>query len=255
MKNLCLAGGVALNCVGNGRILREGPFEQIWIQPAAGDAGGALGVALFIWYQLLGNARQVHGSPTARRGSLLGPRFSRRRDPRVPRRHAGGLPLLRRRGRARPRDVADLIAAGRSSAGSRAGWSSARGPSAAAASSATPAAETMQSVMNLKIKFRESFRPFAPIGARASASASSSRWTTRRQPLHAARGRRSPTGKRARRAGRRARTGLDKLKVIRSERAGDHPRRLLGPRADGRRASATAASPTDAPSRQRPAAR
>ncbi len=59
MSNLCLAGGVALNCVGNGRILREGPFERVWIQPAAGDAGGALGVALFIWHQLLGNDRQV----------------------------------------------------------------------------------------------------------------------------------------------------------------------------------------------------
>jgi len=59
MKNLCLAGGVALNCVGNGKILREGPFDEIWIQPAAGDAGGALGVAQFIWYQLLGNERKT----------------------------------------------------------------------------------------------------------------------------------------------------------------------------------------------------
>jgi carbamoyltransferase len=75
MKNLCLAGGVALNCVGNGRILREGPFERIWIQPAAGDAGGALGVALFIWHQLLGNERRVE-APDGQRGSLLGPRFS-----------------------------------------------------------------------------------------------------------------------------------------------------------------------------------
>ncbi len=72
MKNLCLAGGVALNCVGNGRILREGPFDNIWIQPAAGDAGGALGVALFIWHQLLGKPRTPQPGD-AQHGSLLGP--------------------------------------------------------------------------------------------------------------------------------------------------------------------------------------
>src|SRR6476660_4232993 len=75
MRDLCLAGGVALNCVGNGRILREGPFDQDWIQPAAGDAGGALGVAQFIWYQLLGNPRTTE-SRDSQRGSLLGPSFS-----------------------------------------------------------------------------------------------------------------------------------------------------------------------------------
>src|SRR5262249_35435135 len=75
IKKLCLAGGVALNCVGNGRVLREGPFEEIWIQPAAGDAGGALGVALFIWHQLLNKQRTA--LPTdSQRGSLLGPTFS-----------------------------------------------------------------------------------------------------------------------------------------------------------------------------------
>ncbi len=75
LKNLCLAGGVALNCVGNGRILREGPFEEVWIQPAAGDAGGALGTALFIWHQLLDNPRTVQ-QRDSQAGSLLGPRFS-----------------------------------------------------------------------------------------------------------------------------------------------------------------------------------
>jgi carbamoyltransferase len=75
MKNLCLAGGVALNCVGNGRILRDGPFENIWIQPAAGDAGGALGVALFIWHQLLGKPRTVQDADS-QHGSLLGPEYS-----------------------------------------------------------------------------------------------------------------------------------------------------------------------------------
>ena len=84
MKNLCLAGGVALNCVGNGRILRETPFENLWIQPAAGDAGGALGVALFIWHQLLGNERQLP-HPDGQHGSLLGPRFSNAADSRVSR--------------------------------------------------------------------------------------------------------------------------------------------------------------------------
>src|SRR5208337_4060036 len=73
---LCLAGGVALNCVGNGRILREGPFEDIWIQPAAGDAGGALGAALFTWYQYLGNHRSVNGSGDSQKGSFLGPKYS-----------------------------------------------------------------------------------------------------------------------------------------------------------------------------------
>ena len=77
MKNLCLAGGVALNCVANGRILREGIFENIWIQPAAGDAGGALGAALFVWHQYLGNSRQTDGVNDSQRGSYLGPEFSR----------------------------------------------------------------------------------------------------------------------------------------------------------------------------------
>src|SRR5206468_3284632 len=75
MRKLCLAGGVALNCVANGRGLREGPFEEVWIQPAAGDAGGALGVALFIWHQLLGKPR-VPNPCDSQRGSLLGPAFS-----------------------------------------------------------------------------------------------------------------------------------------------------------------------------------
>src|SRR6185503_461128 len=74
LKNLCLAGGVALNCVANGRLLRDGPFDRIWIQPAAGDAGGALGAALFVWYQLLGHERTVTDGDQ-QHGSLLGPRF------------------------------------------------------------------------------------------------------------------------------------------------------------------------------------
>jgi carbamoyltransferase len=75
-KNLCLAGGVALNCVANGKLLREGPFENIWIQPAAGDAGGALGAALFTWYQYLGNDRAADEKNDSQKGSYLGPEFS-----------------------------------------------------------------------------------------------------------------------------------------------------------------------------------
>ncbi|MCX5897538.1 MAG: hypothetical protein NTY29_05015, partial [Proteobacteria bacterium] len=74
-NNLCLAGGVSLNCVGNGRILREGPFEHIWIQPAAGDAGGALGAALFVWYQYLENTRAADDQRDFQRGSYLGPEY------------------------------------------------------------------------------------------------------------------------------------------------------------------------------------
>jgi carbamoyltransferase len=76
LKNLCLAGGVALNCVGNGRILREGPFENVWIQPAAGDAGGALGVAQLIWHRHLGQPRTVTPGRDSMKGSYLGPGFS-----------------------------------------------------------------------------------------------------------------------------------------------------------------------------------
>src|SRR5262249_49793902 len=74
MKNLALAGGVALNCVANGRLSREGPFEQVWVQPAAGDAGGALGAAAFVWYHLMNKPRQGNGRDQ-QKGSLLGPRF------------------------------------------------------------------------------------------------------------------------------------------------------------------------------------
>lgn len=161
MKSLCLAGGVALNCVGNGRILREGPFENLWIQPAAGDAGGALGVALFIWYQLLRNERVV-SEPDGQRGSLLGPRFSNE-----------DVRTLLDSQQAKYRQftdeaelcnyVADLIASEKVI-----GWMQGRtefGPRALGCRSILGDARSrrMQSVMNLKIKFRESFRPFAPV--------------------------------------------------------------------------------------------
>ena len=159
-RNLCLAGGVALNCVGNGRILREGPFENVWIQPAAGDAGGALGVALFIWYQLLGNSRTPL-QPDGQQGSLLGPRSS----PDAIRIFLGKVGAVYEE---QPDDaalcetVADLMANEKV-----VGWFQGRmefGPRALGARSIIGDARSakMQSVMNLKIKFRESFRPFAP---------------------------------------------------------------------------------------------
>ncbi len=161
MRNLCLAGGVALNCVANGRILKEGPFERIWIQPAAGDAGGALGTALFTWHQLLGNAR-TPAAGDLQRGSLLGPAFS---DDAI--RALLDAAGARYRYCARWEDVcgrtADLIAAQKV-----VGWFQGRmefGPRALGGRSILGDARSplMQSVMNRKIKFRESFRPFAPV--------------------------------------------------------------------------------------------
>jgi carbamoyltransferase len=168
MKNLCLAGGVALNCVGNGRILREGPFEKLWIQPAAGDAGGALGVALFIWHQLLGKERRVV-EPDSQRGSQLGPRFSN--DEIRQFLDAQGADYRHFADEAALCDrVADLIASEKVI-----GWMHGRmefGPRALGCRSILGDARSrqMQSVMNLKIKFRESFRPFAPVVLRERVS-------------------------------------------------------------------------------------
>jgi carbamoyltransferase len=160
-KNLCLAGGVALNCVANGRLLREGPFERLWIQPAAGDAGGALGAALFVWHQLLERPRQP--SPEdAQCGSLLGPGVEDHEidqlllDENVAFRRATDSGAL-----------CDEVAA-HLAAGKVIGWVQGRmefGPRALGNRSilGDPRDPTMQSRMNLKIKFRESFRPFAPV--------------------------------------------------------------------------------------------
>jgi len=160
MKNLCLAGGVALNCVGNGRILREGPFENIWIQPAAGDAGGALGVALFIWHQLLDQPRSVERLDH-QRGSLLGPRFS---DDDI-------QSFLERVGapyrRFDKEEELCAYVAKQIASEKVVGWCQGRmefGPRALGSRSILGDArsESMQRTMNVKIKFRESFRPFAP---------------------------------------------------------------------------------------------
>ena len=160
-KNLVLAGGVALNCVGNGRILREGPFENIWIQPAAGDAGGALGTALFIWNQLLDRPRTVQ-LPDSQRGSFLGPEFSDVEISSVLNAQKAVFQSFDS-GELLCDAVAKLIASEKV-----VGWFQGRmefGPRALGARSILADARSprMQSVMNLKIKFRESFRPFAPI--------------------------------------------------------------------------------------------
>jgi carbamoyltransferase len=168
LKNLCLAGGVALNCVGNGRILREGPFENIWIQPAAGDAGGALGAALFIWHQLLENPRTP--CPTdSQQGSLLGPRCDENEIRAFLDGRAAKYGYFEDEGELCGR-VADLIALGKV-----VGWVQGRmefGPRALGGRSILGDARSaaMQSVMNLKIKFRESFRPFAPVVLRDRAA-------------------------------------------------------------------------------------
>jgi len=159
-KSLCLAGGVALNCVGNGRILREGPFEHIWIQPAAGDAGGALGAALFVWYQYLENSRVADNKKDFQQGSFLGPVFDNGYIAGYLERN--GIPHTSLGDQAIPETIADLIADQKVI-----GWFQGRmefGPRALGNRSIIGDARSqeMQETMNLKIKFRESFRPFAP---------------------------------------------------------------------------------------------
>ena len=160
MTNLCLAGGVALNCVANSRILRDTPFERIWVQPAAGDAGGSVGAALFVWHQLLDNERAPCGRDR-QRGSFLGPRYSS--DEVVACLSPNGATY---RVLDDEVELCDLVA-GLLADGNVVGWFHGRmefGPRALGARSilGDPRSPRMQSVMNQKIKFRESFRPFAP---------------------------------------------------------------------------------------------
>jgi len=157
--NLCLAGGVALNCVANGRLLREGPFKDIWIQPAAGDAGGALGCALAAYYAKSGARRAAHPDD-AMRGAYLGPRF----DPAEIERQLGEFGAVHEK-----LDDAELFErlAGILADEKVVGWFQGRmefGPRALGGRSiiGDPRSRAMQSTMNLKIKYRESFRPFAP---------------------------------------------------------------------------------------------
>lgn len=156
---LCLAGGVALNCVANGRLLREGPFKDIWIQPAAGDAGGALGAALSVWYEYLGHERKAE-SGDSMSGSYLGPRFT---DEQI--QHyldSVNAKYVRLDDSELMPQLADIL-----SQENVVGWFQGRmefGPRALGGRSilGDPRSQAMQSVMNLKIKYRESFRPFAP---------------------------------------------------------------------------------------------
>jgi len=160
MDSLVLAGGVALNCVANGRISRESPFENIWIQPAAGDAGGALGAALFAWYQYLNNARIADKGNDKQEGSYLGPEFGKKQieeyleSENIPYQRLDNVELYAK--------TAELI-----SAQKVVGWFQGRmefGPRALGNRSILGDARSakMQSLINRKIKFRESFRPFAP---------------------------------------------------------------------------------------------
>jgi carbamoyltransferase len=159
-ENLCLAGGVALNCVGNGRILRDGPFRNLWIQPAAGDAGGAIGAALLTWHRLEGQRRKTSPPEDRMSGAFLGPSYTNQEIEEY-------LKLIRAPYvRLADDRLADTIAA-ELAAGKVIGWFQGRmefGPRALGSRSiiGDPRNPTMQSTMNLKIKFRESFRPFAP---------------------------------------------------------------------------------------------
>lgn len=167
-NKLCLAGGVALNCVGNGRILREGPFKEIWVQPASGDAGGALGAALLVWYKYLGNKRPADGINDSQKSSLLGPFYSDDyienflKKGNITYRHLNYCEIVE--------EVSDLVIAGKVI-----GWFQGRmefGPRALGARSIIGDARNpdMQAKMNLKIKHRETFRPFAPAVLRENAS-------------------------------------------------------------------------------------
>jgi carbamoyltransferase len=160
VEYLCLAGGVALNCVGNGRILREGPFKGLWIQPAAGDAGGALGAALSAWHQHEGKPRVADNIMDQMRGSYLGPAFTN--DEVEARLKALGAVYTKIDDADLFRRVADELASEKV-----VGWLQGRmefGPRSLGGRSILGDARStkMQSVMNLKIKYRESFRPFAP---------------------------------------------------------------------------------------------
>jgi carbamoyltransferase len=159
MDQLCLAGGVALNCVGNGRILREGPFARLWIQPASGDAGGALGVAQLVWHRHLSSPRSVN-SHDSMKGAYLGPEYT----PDEIRAFLDSVGAVYHC--AQPDELieraADIL-----TEGSVVGWFAGRmefGPRALGARSilGDPRNPAMQSQMNIKIKFREGFRPFAP---------------------------------------------------------------------------------------------
>jgi carbamoyltransferase len=160
LDRLCLAGGVALNCVGNGRLLREGPFKEVWIQPAAGDAGGALGVAQLTWHRHGGHPRRITPGKDSMHGAYLGPAYSETEIEEYLR--SVGTPYRRLERQELLQTVARLLAEEKV-----VGWFNGRmefGPRALGARSilGDPRSARMQAQMNIKIKFREGFRPFAP---------------------------------------------------------------------------------------------
>jgi carbamoyltransferase len=168
MQNLCLAGGVALNCVANGRILRDGAFRRLWIQPASGDAGGALGAALAVHHMHLGNARQADGVHDSMRGSYLGPEFPNAEIESALKSAGARFDLF---------SEEELVetCARELAAGNAVGWFQGRmefGPRALGARSILGDARSpaMQRILNLKVKYRESFRPFAPAVTREAAA-------------------------------------------------------------------------------------
>lgn len=167
MDHLCLAGGVALNCVANGRILKEGPYKDLWIQPAAGDAGGAVGAALSVWHEYLEQPRKLSGGDTMQ-GAYLGPFYTN--DEIIRYLGSVGAPWQRLEEEELIARVAEIL-----DQGYVVGWFRGRmefGPRALGSRSiiGDPRSPKMQSVMNLKIKYRESFRPFAPAVIREKVS-------------------------------------------------------------------------------------
>ena len=213
LHNLCLAGGVALNCVANGKVLRDGAFENVWVQPAAGDAGGALGAALAGYHGFMRQDRPVRGGLDAMQGSLLGPHYAqvdveRRLTAAGARFEVFDEPKLLGA-------VADGLAAG-----AAVGWFQGRmefGPRALGARSilGDPRSPTMQKTLNVKVKHRESFRPFAPSVLFDDVSA----WfdLDRASPYMLMVADVAPSHRRNLSADDEARFGIEKLNVVRSD--------------------------------------
>jgi carbamoyltransferase len=211
--NLCLAGGVALNCVANGHLLRDGCFQNIWVQPAAGDAGGALGAALAAWHLLLGNPRSIDGKRDAMAGALLGPEFAQADIEQRLRAAGARFTVL---------SDAELIeqTAASLAQGEAVGWMQGRmeyGPRSLGARSilADPRSPRMQKQLNLKIKYRESFRPFAPAVLRDKAAEWFELDGDSPYMLFVAGVR--PERRRAMTSDEQALFGIDKLNVVRSD--------------------------------------
>jgi len=168
VENLCLAGGVALNCVANGKILRDGAFKNIWVQPAAGDAGGSVGAALAVWHQFLGRERKLNGGRDLMQGAFLGPAFAQ--DEVESRLNKAGAHFEAHSDPEVIEQAANALVMG-----DAVGWIQGRmefGPRSLGARSilGDPRSPSMQKMLNLQIKYRESFRPFAPAVLREDVS-------------------------------------------------------------------------------------